>query len=152
MDEDELVATIGHRFPGGRACIEPYVDWLLRDVVLADRSAGTDTGDLHPTAAFLAAQRGVGMELEEIFALFGAASADGPMLGEWAVDYARPLRAGVGYTVRAVVENAVRRRGARTGVFDVVTLLIELVGDDGAVHAAVRPSYVFPRRTGGRAA
>jgi hypothetical protein len=141
--EDELRARVGHRFPGGRARIEPYVDWLVRDVV------GAPQGDehLHPTVAFLAAQGGIGTGLEEVFALFGSSSTDGPMLGEWAVEFARPLRAGVEYGVRAEVE-AARRRSGRSGVLDLVTVLIELVGPDGEVHATVRPTYAFPRRAG----
>lgn len=143
MREDELAATVGRRFPGGRARIERHVDWLLRDAL---GCAQATDGVLHPTVAFLAAQGGVGLELEEVFAMFGSSSADGPMLGEWSVDFARPLRVDVEYAVRAVVESATRKRGARTGVFDLVTALIELIGPDGEVHAAVRPTYVFPRR------
>jgi acyl dehydratase len=143
MLEEELRGRVGHRFPGGRARIEPYVDWLVRDVV------GAPKGDahLHPTVAFLAAQGALGVGLEEVFALFGSSSADGPMLGEWAVEFARPLRAGVEYAVRAEVEG-VRRRSGRSGVLDLVTVLIELAGPDGDVHATVRPTYAFPRRSG----
>jgi hypothetical protein len=143
MREDELRARVGHRFPGGRARIEPYVDWLVRDVVGAPQGGE----HLHPTVAFLAAQGGLGIELAEVFALFGSSPTDGPMLGEWAVEFAQPLRAGVEYAVRAEVETA-RRRTARSGVLDLVTVLIELVGPDGEVHASVRPTYAFPRRSG----
>jgi hypothetical protein len=143
MREDELAATVGRRLPGGRVRIEPYVDWLWRDAV---GSAPTTDGLLHPTAAFLAAQGGIGLELEEIFAMFGSSSADGPMLGEWSVDFTRPLCVDLEYSVRGVVEAATRKRGARTGVFDLATVLVELIGPDGEVHAAVRPTYVFPRR------
>jgi hypothetical protein len=138
--EAELLARVGHRFPGGRSRIEPYVDWLVRDIV----GAAPDEAFLHPVVAFLAAQGGVGIELEEVFALFGSTSADGPMLGEWAVEFARPLRPDIEYVVRAVVEDA-RRKTGRSGALDLVTLLIELVGPDGAVHAQVRPTYVFRR-------
>lgn len=142
MREEDLRAAVGHRFPGGRTRIEPYVDWLVRDMLGAP-TAGD--GLLHPTVAFLAATEGMGVGLEEVFAVFGSTSADGPMLGEWAVEFARPLRAGVVYDVTAEVESA-RRRSGGSGVFDTATVLIELVGPDGAAHAAVRPTYVFPRR------
>jgi hypothetical protein len=143
ITEAELVRTVGRKLPGGTARIEYYVDWLLRDAIGAPPGVG---GVAHPTVAFLAAQGGVGLELEEVFALFGASSADGPMLGEWSVEFAEPLRIDVRYTVACTVEKAVRKHGARTGVFDVVTVVIELTGSDGRVHATVRPSYVFPRR------
>ncbi|WP_214405255.1 thioesterase family protein [Pseudonocardia lacus] len=141
MREDELRARVGHRFPGGRMRVEPDVDRLVRGLVGAPPS---ECGVLHPTVALLVAQDGLGVELEELFALFGSSSAEGPVLGEWAVEFARPLRAGVEYHVRAVVEDA-RRRSGRSGPFDLVTVLIELCGPDGAVHAEVRPGYVFRR-------
>lgn len=133
---------MGHRFPGGRAVVEPYVDLLVRDVVGAPPPSGD--GIAHPTVAFLAAQGGLGVELGELFALFGASAADGPMLGEWSVEFAEPLRVGAGYAVTGVVE-ARRRTTGRTGVFDLVTVRIELAGDDGRVHVTVRPTFVFPQ-------
>ncbi|MDQ4118999.1 MAG: hypothetical protein M3235_18870 [Actinomycetota bacterium] len=143
MREEDLRGRVGHRFPGGSARIEPYVDWLVRDMTGApapDRGAGA-----HPTVAFLAATEGLGVGLEEVFALFGSSSADGPMLGEWAVEFARPLRTGIVYDVTAEVEDA-RRRTGRSGTFDLATVKIELAGPDRATHATVRPTYVFPRR------
>ena len=145
--EDELSALVGFRLPGGRARIEPYLDWLLRDVLGApQREPGDDS--VHPAVAFLLAQGNVGLELEEVFALFGARSQDGPMLGEWSVEFGRPLRTGVDYDVTCRVERVQRKSGARTGVFDLATVEIGLDGPDGARHATVRPTYVFPRRAG----
>jgi hypothetical protein len=138
--EDELARTVGQTLPGGTARVEPYADWLLRDALGAPQ-----TGTVHPTHAFLAAQGNVGMTLEEVFALFGASSADGPMLGEWEVEFAEPLRADVDYPVAATVESVHRKQG-RTGTFDLVTVRIELAGPDGRTHVTVRPTYVFPRR------
>jgi hypothetical protein len=142
--EEDLRARVGHRFPGGTVRIEPYVDWLVRDMTGAPPPG--DSGVTHPTVAFLAATEGLGVSLEEMFALFGASSDDGPLLGEWAVDVKEPLRAGVVYDVMAEVED-VRRRTGSSGTFDVATLKIELTGPDWDVHAIVRPSYVFPRRS-----
>ncbi|MBN9099849.1 MULTISPECIES: hypothetical protein [unclassified Pseudonocardia] len=134
-------ARVGHRFPGGRAVVEPYVDLLVRDVVGAPPPSGD--GIAHPTVAFLAAQGGLGIELGELFALFGISADDGPMLGEWAAEFAEPLRVGAAYAVTGVVE-AQRRTSGRSGVLDLVTVRIELAGADGRVHATVRPTYVFP--------
>lgn len=145
ISEDDLSALAGYRMPGGRARIEPYLDWLVRDVVGApQRTPDDDT--VHPAVAFLVAQGNVGLELEEVFALFGACSADGPMLGEWSVDFAVPLRVNLDYDVGVRVGGVVRKRGARTGVFDLAEVEIGLAGPDGARHATVRPTYVFPRR------
>lgn len=144
MSEAELGALVGHRFPGGRAVVEPQLDRLVREVVGAPPPPGD--GIAHPTVAFVAAQCSLGVELAEVFALCGATAADGPMLGEWSAEYAAPLRVGARYAVRGVVEAARRTSGARTGVFDVVTFRIELVAPDGRVHVTVRPAFVFPRR------
>ncbi|MEU7818980.1 hypothetical protein [Pseudonocardia sp. NPDC049154] len=149
ITEEDLAGTVGHSMPGGTARVEHYADWLLRDALGAPPG---EPGLAHPTFAFLAAQGGVGLSLEEVFAVFGASSADGPMLGEWAVDFAEPLRLDVDYAVTCVVESARRKTGARTGVFDLVTVRIELAGPDGSVHVTVRPTYVFPRRSVGRSA
>lgn len=143
MREDDLRARLSHRFPGGHVRIEPVVDRLVRDMTGAPSPDGT--GVAHPTVAFLAATEGLGVGLEEVFALFGASSADGPMLGEWDVEFAQPLRAGVDYDVRAEVCD-VRRRTGRSGTFDLVTVRMELVGPGLDVHAIVCPTYVFPRR------
>lgn len=143
MREDDLRARVGHRFPGGTVRIEPYVDWLVRDMTGAPPpDAG---GVTHPTVAFLAATEGLGVGLEEVFALFGSSSGDGPLLGEWAVEFAQPLRAGVVYDVTAEVED-VRSRTGTSGTFDLATVKMELMGPDWDVHATVRPTYVFPRR------
>lgn len=134
---------MGHHFPGGTVRIEPYVDWLVRDMTGAPPPAAD--GVVHPTVAFLAATEGLGVGLEDVFALFGSSSADGPLLGEWTVEFAQPLRVGVDYDVTAEVES-VRRRTGGSGTFDLATVKIELVGLDWATHATVRPTYVFPRR------
>lgn len=141
--EDALHALVGYRMPGGRALAEPYLDWLVRDALGAPQRAPADDA-VHPAVAFGLAQGGVGLELEEVFALFGASSADGPMLGEWSLRLHRPLRTGVEYTVTAEVERVRRTRG-RSGVFDLVTPVIALSPDGGPVEVEVRPTYVFPR-------
>jgi hypothetical protein len=141
--EDDLRARVGHRFPGGTVRIERYVDWLVRDMTGAPPP--DEQGVLHPTVAFLAATEGLGVGLEEVFALFGSSPDDGPLLGEWAVDFKQPLRPGIVYDVMAEVED-VRRRTGSSGTFDLATVKMELTGPDWDVHATVRPTYVFPRR------
>jgi hypothetical protein len=144
VTEQDLAARVGYRFPGGRYRIEAHVDWLLRDVLGAPQDAGS--GLAHPTAAFLAAQGGIGMSIDDVFAVFGASAADGPMLGGWSAEVVEPLRVGADYRVRGSVTGAERKQGRRAGVFDLVTVAIDLLGDDGRVHATVCPTYVFPRR------
>ncbi|WP_219413523.1 hypothetical protein [Pseudonocardia nigra] len=142
--EEQVAETVGHRFPGSRMRLEAVVDRMLRDAIGA--SAPAPDGSAHPLMVFVAAQGGVGIDLDALFSLFHATSADGPMLGEWSMVLDRPLRIGAEYEIRAEVADVVRKDGARTGAFDIATMLIELVGADGRVDARVRTSFVFPRR------
>jgi len=142
VTEEDARARIGHLFPGGLATIEPYADWLLRDVV-GSPPARDDLA--HPLAAFLLATQGLGVDLDDLFALFGTSAADGPLLGEWTVDVIEPLRVGQAYLVSGEVAGAVRKRGSRAGVFDVVTIAVTIADGSGRPHAIVRPAYVFPR-------
>jgi hypothetical protein len=143
VTEEEVKARIGHRFAGGTATIEPYADWLLRHLV-GSPPARDDIA--HPLGAFLLGTDGLGLDLEDLFALFGASAADGPLLGEWAVDVIEPLRVGQAYRVSGEVVGAVRKRGSRAGVFDIVTIAVTVADGDGRPHAVMRPAYVFPRR------
>lgn len=142
ITEQELASHVGERLPGARVLIEPYADWLLRDVV---RASASDTGLAHPAAAFLLATEGLGIRLEELFARFGASPQDGPMLGEWAVDMVEPLRPGRAYQATAEVTGAVRKSGHRAGIFDLVSVTVTLATAAGRPQAVVRPAFVFPR-------
>lgn len=143
MTEEEVKARVGYQFAGCPATIEPYADWLLRDVV---GSPPAQDGLAHPLAAFLLAKEGLGVDLNELFALFGASAADGPMLGEWAVDVIEPLRVGQAYRVSGKVVGTARKHGSLAGVFDVVTVAVTVADGEGHIHAVIRPAYVFPRR------
>jgi hypothetical protein len=65
---------------------------------------------------------------------------DGPMLGEWAVEYSGTFAPGETYTVRAEVSDPEPKQG-RTGRFDLVRahMVVEGVAD-------CRLTYVLPRR------
>lgn len=141
--EEQVRAVVGHRFPGGRARIEPHVDRLLRDVIGGPLPASD--GFAHPLMVFLAAQEGIGLGLEEVFALLHTTLADAPLLGEWSVEVEWPLRVGAEYEVRAQVADVVRKHSAHAGTFDVVSLLIEVIGERDRVDAQVRTSFVLPR-------
>lgn len=143
MSEIELEAIIGRRLPGGEYTIEPYVDWLLGDIVEGER----DGVVAHPLFAYVAAARGKGITWDELFAVCGATADDGPMFGEHETELLRPLR--VGETVRMDGEfvSAQRKQGQRTGTFDIVAFRIDVVGEDGEVAARTTNSIVFPRRS-----
>lgn len=140
---EELEALVGRPFPGGTYTIEPYQHWLMCDVVLAPRPAN---GVAHPLYVYLSAIAGMGITLDELFAMVGASADDGPMFGECETDIRRPLLVGTTYRVQGRLSSVQRKEGKRAGVFDIVGFDLELLDDDGQVVAVNRNSFVFPRR------
>ena len=141
-DEAGLAALVGTPLPGGEFTFEPWWVHLVNDCALAPVDGGADS----PVFAFLAATAAMGLSWEEMWAMFGATKADGPMAGESVTEVHRPLRVGATYAVRGEIVSAVRKRGARTGVFDLVGYRLDLHDADGCAATCVS-SIVFPRRS-----
>ena len=97
-------------------------------------------GEAGPLWAFMVATGGLGVSIEELFALFDCAMADGPMLGEWAVEYAGAFEAGRTYAVSAEIIDQ-RPKEGRTGRFDLVRMRADIEG-----AATCDFTYVLPRR------
>jgi hypothetical protein len=140
---EELERLVGTSFPGGRYTIEPYRHWLMADAV---GEAPASSGKAGPMQIYFGAMAGLGLTLDELFALVGSSAADGPMFGEAEIEQRRPLRIGETYDVRGGITGIVRKEGRRAGVFDILTFRLELVGDDGEVAGVATNSFVFPRR------
>jgi hypothetical protein len=140
---EELEALKGQCFPGGTYTIEPYRHWLMNDAV---GDIPSTSGPASPMEIYYGAMGGLGLTLDELFALAGATAADGPMFGEAELEQRRPLQVGETYTVRGAVTDVVRKEGRRAGVFDIVTFQLELVAPDGEVAGVSTNSFVFPRR------
>lgn len=145
VSEEELRSLVGTKFPGGTYTIEPYVNWLTCDCVLAPELAGMEVA--HPVMVYVATQSGMGLTLAELFALCKASSADGPMLGEWGMQVYAPVRTETPYTVTGAITGVQRKTGKRTGVFDIVEFELQLHDPgDGTLVAVTRSSFIFPRR------
>ncbi|HWL42005.1 MAG TPA: hypothetical protein VNQ73_03605 [Ilumatobacter sp.] len=142
MELTALESLTGHRFPGGGFAIEPYEDWLMRDVLGAPAGDGTRA---HPIWAFAAPQQSMGVTIDEIFELCGSSAADGPMLGDSSIELAEPLRLGHRYVVSGSIVAASRKRGRTVGTFDVVTFVADTTDAAGAPAARLTNSFVFPR-------
>jgi hypothetical protein len=136
---DEIV---GHELPEGSYAIEPYVHWLMADAVI---SPDLPDGIAHPMFVYYAGQGGMGVTLDEMFALAHATSDDGVMLGSAELDLRRPLEVGERFTVRGEIDAVVRKQG-RIGTFDIVTFHTDLVDGDDAVAAVCTLSFIYPRR------
>jgi len=141
--QQELDAIVGRPFPGGTTTIEPYVSWLVNDVVCAPR---TRTEIAHPIFVYLVATGAMGMTWDELFAACGATADDGPMFGEHETEINVPLRIGATYRVAGEFVSAVRKSGRRAGVFDIIGFELRLTEPDtDTVVATCRNSIVFPR-------
>jgi hypothetical protein len=143
IEVDELSALIGKPFPGGSYTIEPYRHWLMQDAV---GGPATREGVASPMEAYYGALAGMGLSVDELFALVGATADDGPMFGEAGIEVRRPLEIGSTYRVSGGITGVVRKEGRKAGVFDIVSFQLELVAEDGEVAAVSTNSFIFPRR------
>lgn len=143
MDETALMEVVGHRFAGGRFTVAPFEHWLTCDAVGAEP---TREGVAHPMFVYYAALGGMGIDLDELFALVGATADDGVMFGEATIDVATPMTVGATYEVQGTITDVVRKSGRRAGVFDVVTFALDVLDESGTVVGTSTNSFVFPRR------
>lgn len=125
--------------PAGRYRLPAFHNWLLHDALYSEPGP-----EAHPLAAFVAAQRGTGLTVAELFASFGARIEDGPRLAGCDLDLHRAFAVDVDHTVRGWVEPAVRRSGRALGVFDLVRCRYAVASSDGPV-ADVVVHYAVPR-------
>lgn len=129
----------GHQLPPGSARLEPYQNWLLHDAFYAEPRS-----EPHPVAAFVLANRGIGISLKDLFALFGSDINDGPLLAESAIELHRPLAEDADYEVRGTVESVESRRSRRIGPFDRITCRFDLF-EAGDLAATVTNVFAVPR-------
>jgi hypothetical protein len=101
----------------------------------------------HPVLAFVGAQRGLGVSVAELFALFGTAMAEGPLLTDCELDLSGEPRVGVEYAVSGEVLAAERKTGRQLGAFDLVTARFSLaVAETGEPVATVTNTYASRRQ------
>jgi acyl dehydratase len=141
---DALKALIGKPFPEGSFTIEDYEHWLCADAVL---SPSLPQGVAHPMYGYYTAIAGMGISLDELFAMVGSSADEGPMFGEAGLEFMRPLAVGATYRVAGGITSVARKEGRRAGIFDIVAFELRLIDDDGEVAAVSTNSFVFPRRS-----
>lgn len=134
--------VVGARFPDGSFTIPAHEAWLTADALHAP---GLPDGIAHPMYVYYAGIVGMGLTLDELFAMVHAAADDGPMFGELQVDQRRPLRVGESFTVRGEITDVVRKRGG-SGTFDIVTFTLDLLDERDELAGSTTNAFVFPRR------
>lgn len=142
VTENEMLALVGHRFPGGRYTIEHWENWLLTDCTGADQLPG---GLVHPIALFHVPILGSGMTIARLFELGHASGAGSVGLESYDWEYLQPLREDVEYRIEGGITE-VERRSTDTGqVYDAVAFTIELFDADDSVVARITNRWRFRR-------
>lgn len=134
---------MGKPFPGGSYTIEPYRHWLFVD---ASGAEPTREGTAHPMEVYYGALAGMGLSVDELFALVSASADDGPMFGEAELEVVKPLQVGATYSVTGAIVGVTRKEGRKAGVFDIVKFRLELTDEVGELAAVSTNSFIFPRR------
>lgn len=142
-------AAIGHRYPAGTYRIEPWADRILRDTLGAPRAIDDEA---HPLWGYLAAQNGIGVDIDGLMEPVGASPQDGTMIASCEVAFHRDLRVGVTYDVTGEIAGLEPKVGRKTGPFDLFTFVIDLHEPGGAHAARMTSVFVLPRRETHRAA
>jgi hypothetical protein len=142
MNFSDLEALVGTELPDGSYLIEPEAHAKAVGAVHAEDYA---FGVAHPVYAHVAPHCGMGWNLPEFFDMVGADMDSGVLFGEGDLTYHQPMLIGVDYLVRGHIASVERKRGSRAGVFDLVTLHLELVDPDNILIVVSDETYVFPR-------
>lgn len=139
VDLDTLPGT---RLPVGRFTItDEENDRLVR----ALGGSSLLEGEAHSVWAYIAAQRGIGISVQDLLALAGFDIADGPMLASCQLTFATPLRVDREYRVEGEIVALERKRGRRAGAFDLLTVEERLL-EGRQLVSTVRNVFVLPRK------
>lgn len=142
MDSNDVRALVGTELPVGAYRIDPATHARAVSAVHAGDYAFEVA---HPMYGHLAPHCGMGWTLEQLFEVVGADLDSGVLFGEADLTYLTPIVIDHPYEVRAHISAVDRKTGAATGVFDLITLHLELVSAAGEVAVISRETYVFPR-------
>jgi hypothetical protein len=135
---------VGKPLPAGRYRVADYESWLAHDALYSDPA----DPEPHPVMAFIAAQRGLGVTVAELFRLWATEMADGPMLTESTLEFPGEFRAEVEYLVSGTVVAVVRKTGRTLGAFDLLTARFEVAEPAREPVAVITNVYALPRREG----
>ncbi|MCP3976721.1 MAG: hypothetical protein GY720_19725 [bacterium] len=142
MELAELQALVGTELPVGSYRIDRATH---ARAVGAVHAGDYNFNVAHPMFGHLAPHCGMGWELVEFFDVVGAGLDDGVLFGQGDLTYNGPIELDVDYEVRGRISSVERKIGSRKGVFDLITLELELLGDEPTPVVVSKETYVFPR-------
>lgn len=144
-DAAELARRVcGVQLPGGRF----YVD--ATEAAEVRRLVGGAPEAAHPVFSCIGSLRTLGLSIGEMCALCDFDLADGPLLGEFEVEFEAPLRVGASYQASGVIESFERVETRKLGAVDRLAFSVTLAAEDGTPVARARYLWLLPR--GGHAA
>lgn len=129
----------GHRLPGG------HYEVTADAAAAVARLTGWDAPEPHPVFASIGSLRALGVSIEQLCDLCEFRLEDGPMLGEFAVDFHREIQQGVPYRTEAHIVSLDRRQSARLGVLDRLRFVVQIQLSDGTPVAEARYLWLLPR-------
>lgn len=135
---------VGHRFPGGSHTLQPHEAWLWDDSVEAEPEAGA----VHPGASYMIGFRAAGTSIQDLMDVFETPSDAGVMMAEVEFEFAGALVPGTTFEVEGEVFSVERKRGRRTGAFDLVGFVHRLRAEAGADPVAVNRTWIAIPRPG----
>jgi hypothetical protein len=132
--EAEVLALVGHRFPGGTRTIEHWENWLLTDC--------TGRNPLphqlvHPIALFHVPIQGAGTSIAELFALGQVEGPGSVGLDSYDWEYFQPLHEDVDYRFEGGVTDVERCQTAGGKTYDRFVFSIDLSDPQGAPVARI---------------
>ena len=139
-DATELARRLcGRRLPGGEFVVSEAEALIVRGLVQSDSTAP------HPIFACIGSLRTLGLSIGDMCALCDFDLADGPLLGEFDVEFEAALQAGVRYVASGEIESYERVSSRRLGQVDRLCFRVTLATSDGADVARVRYLWLLPR-------
>jgi hypothetical protein len=138
-----MADVVGTRYPAGTYTIAPWEDRVLRDAIGAPLAAGDEA---HPLWGYIAAQSGIGTDVDGILEPTGARPEEGTMIASCEIAYDEPLRVGVEYRATGEIVGLERKHGRKTGPFDLFTFQIDLTAPSGTRAVRMTAVWVLPRR------
>lgn len=146
-DIRELQGTlIGSRFPGGTTTILHSESYLGQEALEAP--IHTD-GRLHAVWPLIVGLRGMGTTITDLCDMVHMRPGDSFMLGELDIDQSMAMSVGVQYSIAGGIRGITRRLGAQSGVFDLLTVELEIRDPSKNLVSTLLCSLVFVRRARG---
>jgi hypothetical protein len=143
MAREQIPQISGNALPGGEYRITAEENRRLCETVHAVPAAD---GSAHPIYAYIAAQSGMGLSIEELPTLCEFDVADGPLFSNCHTRHLSALRTEETYFIGAEILTLTRKPSRKLGVIDVLEFHLTMSDATGERVAEVTNTWILPRR------